>query len=45
VVLLHTWPSNLIAALPGLLARLSDGGAHFVRLDQLPAFEGSAGRG
>jgi len=45
VVLLHTWPSNMIAALPGLLARLSDGGAHFVRLDQLPAFEGSAGRG
>jgi peptidoglycan/xylan/chitin deacetylase (PgdA/CDA1 family) len=41
VVLLHTWPSNMIAALPGMLTRLRDRGATFVRLDDLP---GSAGR-
>jgi peptidoglycan/xylan/chitin deacetylase (PgdA/CDA1 family) len=45
VVLLHTWPSNMIAALPGLVARLRDGGAQFVRLDQLATFEASAERG
>jgi peptidoglycan/xylan/chitin deacetylase (PgdA/CDA1 family) len=36
IVLLHTWPSNTIAALPGALARLRDKGASFVRLDELP---------
>ncbi len=41
VVLLHTWPSNTIEALPGILTRLRDHGASFVPLDELP---GSADR-
>jgi peptidoglycan/xylan/chitin deacetylase (PgdA/CDA1 family) len=36
VVLLHTWPSNTIDALPGILNRLRDNGASFVPLDELP---------
>ncbi len=36
VVLLHTWPSNTIEALPGILTRLRDHGASFVPLDELP---------
>jgi len=37
VVLLHTWPEPTLEALPGLVARLRDGGARLVRIDQLPA--------
>ncbi len=36
VVLLHTWPSNTIEALPGILTRLRDNGASFMPLDELP---------
>jgi peptidoglycan/xylan/chitin deacetylase (PgdA/CDA1 family) len=36
IVLLHTWPSNTIEALPGMLTRLRDRGASFVPLDELP---------
>jgi peptidoglycan/xylan/chitin deacetylase (PgdA/CDA1 family) len=38
VVLLHGWPPATPAALPGIIRRLRDGGASFVRLDGLPAF-------
>ena len=37
VVLLHTWPDRTEAALPGVVRRLRDAGAVFVRLDELPA--------
>jgi peptidoglycan/xylan/chitin deacetylase (PgdA/CDA1 family) len=37
VVLLHTWPSGTLAAIPGTVARLRDLGATFVRVDELPA--------
>ena len=36
VVLLHTWPEPTLAALPGLIARLRDGGARLVAIDALP---------
>jgi peptidoglycan/xylan/chitin deacetylase (PgdA/CDA1 family) len=36
IVLLHTWPSNMIEALPGMLTRLRDRGATFVPLNELP---------
>ncbi len=35
VILLHTWPSGTLAALPGTVARLRDRGATFVRVDDL----------
>ena len=35
VVLLHTWPDRTEGALPGIVARLRDAGAVFVRLDEL----------
>lgn len=37
VVLLHSWPDRTEAALPGMVQRLRDAGAAFVRLDALPA--------
>jgi peptidoglycan-N-acetylglucosamine deacetylase len=37
VVLLHAWPRATLAAVPGLVTRLRDGGAEFVRLDALEA--------
>jgi peptidoglycan/xylan/chitin deacetylase (PgdA/CDA1 family) len=37
LVLLHTWPEPTLEALPGLVARLRDEGARFVRIDQLSA--------
>jgi peptidoglycan/xylan/chitin deacetylase (PgdA/CDA1 family) len=40
VILLHSWPDQMIAALPGIVARLAQAGASFVRIDaleQLPA--------
>ena len=43
VVLLHTWPDRMLAAIPGSVARLRDAGATFVRvdaLDDLPALGG-----
>ena len=36
VVLLHTWPERTLAALPGIVGRLRDAGATFVRADALP---------
>ena len=36
VVLLHTWPDRTEAALPGVVRRLRDLGAAFVRVDELP---------
>jgi peptidoglycan/xylan/chitin deacetylase (PgdA/CDA1 family) len=39
VVLLHGWPDQAEAALPGMVQRLRDVGATFVRLDELPAAE------
>jgi peptidoglycan/xylan/chitin deacetylase (PgdA/CDA1 family) len=44
VVLLHTWPSATVAALPALLSELSSRGHAFVRideLDQLPTKSGT----
>jgi len=35
VVLLHAWPDRTLGALPGAVARLSDQGAAFVRVDAL----------
>jgi peptidoglycan/xylan/chitin deacetylase (PgdA/CDA1 family) len=35
VILLHTWPSGTLAAIPGTIARLRDRGAAFVRVDAL----------
>jgi peptidoglycan-N-acetylglucosamine deacetylase len=43
VVLLHTWPSSTIAALPGILTRLRDLGATFIRLDELPEGQRASG--
>jgi len=37
VVLLHTWPDRTEGAIPGVVARLRDAGAEFVRIDELPA--------
>ena len=37
VVLLHMWPDRTEAALPGVIARLRDAGAEFVRIDGLAA--------
>jgi peptidoglycan-N-acetylglucosamine deacetylase len=36
VVLLHTWPDQTVAAIPGVVRRLRDAGAEFVRIDALP---------
>lgn len=36
VVLLHTWPDRTEAAIPGVVRRLRDAGAEFVRIDDLP---------
>ncbi len=36
VVLLHTWPDQTEAAIPGVVRRLRDAGAEFVRIDALP---------
>lgn len=38
VVLLHTWPRMALAALGGLIGRLAESGAEFVRLDELEAW-------
>ena len=35
IVLLHTWPDPVGRALPGVIARLRDAGAAFVRVDRL----------
>lgn len=35
VILLHTWPSGTLAAIPGTVARLRERGATFVRVDAL----------
>lgn len=35
IVLLHTWPASVPAALPGLIHRLRDAGREFVTLDDL----------
>ena len=37
VVLLHTWPDRTEAALPGIVRRLREANASFVRIDELPA--------
>ena len=37
IVLLHGWPSPTAVALPGIVARLRDQGAVFVRVDELLA--------
>jgi peptidoglycan/xylan/chitin deacetylase (PgdA/CDA1 family) len=36
VVLLHTWPNQTFAALPDMVNRLSDRGASFVALTEIP---------
>jgi peptidoglycan/xylan/chitin deacetylase (PgdA/CDA1 family) len=36
IVLMHGWTTNALAALPGVIRRLGDAGATFVRLDELP---------
>lgn len=36
VVLLHTWPTAALEALPAILARLAGAGAEFCRIDELP---------
>lgn len=36
VVLLHAWPDRTEAAIPGVVKRLRDAGATFVRIDELP---------
>jgi peptidoglycan/xylan/chitin deacetylase (PgdA/CDA1 family) len=38
VVLLHTWPRMTMGALGGLVGRLRESGAEFVRLDDLEAW-------
>lgn len=38
VVLLHTWPRMALAALGGIVGRLREAGAEFVRLDELEAW-------
>ena len=35
IVLLHTWPDRTVAGLPETVARLRDGGAELVRVDEL----------
>jgi peptidoglycan/xylan/chitin deacetylase (PgdA/CDA1 family) len=35
VVLLHAWPERTLAAIPGIVRRLRDGGAELVRIDAL----------
>jgi peptidoglycan-N-acetylglucosamine deacetylase len=35
VILLHAWPTATLAAIPGVIARLRDAGARFVRIDEL----------
>ena len=40
MVLLHTWPTPTIDALPDIVRRLRDAGAELVRLDQLPTTDG-----
>lgn len=35
VILLHAWPTATLAAVPGVIARLRDAGARFVRIDEL----------
>jgi peptidoglycan/xylan/chitin deacetylase (PgdA/CDA1 family) len=48
VVLLHGWPMGTPIALPGIVGRLRDAGATFVRLDSLDAVPGrrsTAGHG
>lgn len=39
IVLLHAWPDRTLAALPGIVGRLRDGGAAFLRLDEAPRTE------
>lgn len=36
VILMHTWPASIPAALPGIIDRLREAGADFVTLDELP---------
>ena len=36
VVLLHTWPSSAVEAVPAILGGLADRGARWVRIDELP---------
>jgi peptidoglycan-N-acetylglucosamine deacetylase len=35
VILLHAWPRAMLAAMPGIIGRLGDAGAQFVRVDEL----------
>ena len=35
IVLFHTWPFRTEQALPGIVSRLRDAGARFVRIDKL----------
>lgn len=42
IVLMHGWPPPTAVALPGIIRRLGDAGATFVRLDALPSFASSA---
>ena len=35
VILLHAWPRAMLAAMPGIVGRLGDAGARFVRVDEL----------
>lgn len=44
IVLLHTWPVGTADALPGIVQRLRDEGAEFVRVDALERIAGLAGR-
>jgi peptidoglycan-N-acetylglucosamine deacetylase len=37
VVMFHTWPETTSEILPGVIRALTDGGASFVTLDELPA--------
>jgi peptidoglycan/xylan/chitin deacetylase (PgdA/CDA1 family) len=46
VVLLHTWPVVTGAALPGIIDRLRDRGATFIRVDEIGVWDlDAAGRG
>ena len=36
IVLMHSWPRPSPGALEGVITRLRDAGADFVRLDELP---------
>ena len=40
VVLHHTWPDQMLAAIPDIVGRLKDAGATFVGLDELPDLPG-----